>query len=141
MWINTDHGCFSFCLVWYQCKLGLIFLRKIEMNWMKTNFCQIFKMASWGLRQSVVPNNIVVRNVVLLIFYPMMVRGMVLCEFWDVLEPCSILADVVTNFGVSVVNTNCSPDVGDYLSLWLMCHWESRCCVDVLILIFYGSWC
>ena len=38
-------------------------------------------------------------------------------EFQDALEPCSTLADVVANVGVSVVQTNCSPDVGDYHGL------------------------
>ena len=35
-----------------------------------------------------------------------MVRGVMLCEFYDVLEPGSNLADVVANVGVSVVKTN-----------------------------------
>ena len=71
-----------------------------------------------------------------------MVKGMVLCECWDVLEHCSILADIAADAGVSVVNTNCSPDVGDYHSLWLMmCHYEQGCYVAVLILICFGSWC
>ena len=70
----------------------------------------------------------------LIIFYAIMVRGMVLCEIYDVLEPCSILVDIVVSVGVSVVNTNCNPYVGDYHSLSLMlCHWEPRCYVTVLI--------
>ena len=56
------------------------------------------------------------------------------------LEPCSILADVVVNVGVSVVKTNCSPYVGDYHTLRLMlCHLEPRC--YLAILICFGSGC
>ena len=42
----------------------------------------------------------------------MIAKGYGVMWVWDVLEPCSILADVVAN-GISVVNTNSSPDVGD----------------------------
>ena len=42
------------------------------------NLCQIFKMASSSLKENGVPNEIVVRNVVLHNIFPMMVRSVML---------------------------------------------------------------
>ena len=35
-----------------------------------------------------------------------------LCEFQDASEPHSMPADTAANVGVSVIKTNCSPNVG-----------------------------
>ena len=55
--------------------------QKLEINWTKTSFHQIFKMAFSGLRKMLSLTIMLSGMLFLIIFYPMMVRGMVLCDF------------------------------------------------------------
>ena len=69
------HGYFSFCFG----IISVVYLsEKWNFIWFKTSFCQIFKMASSSLKENGVPNEIVVRNVVLHNIFPMMVRSVML---------------------------------------------------------------
>ena len=140
--IHIVHKIILCITAWIFLMFGIILVVYLSENrnfiWFKTNFQQIFKMASSGLKENAVPNKIIVTNIDSHNIFPMMVRGML---SWG-LRCARILWFVGTFYcqcWIVIDWKECSPDVIDYHS----CDWsyvtESQ---DVMwLFIRLGSWC